>query len=365
MKKILFLTTYAAPYRVAFFDELGKKADVTVLFSDRKENQTHRSRDWFVDGNGFFRGVQLEKCIFSRNGKHLCTDVLDWLKQPWDEIVLCGYSCPTVMLAMAYLRLRRIPFWMEVDGGLIRKDSRLKYAFKKLLVSSASGWLSSGRATTEYLVHYGANREAVVEYPFSSLHDRDIPAAVPTPQEKAAIRRELELEEGRMILSIGQFIHRKGFDILLQAAKQLPEDVKIHIVGGQPTQEYQELCRELGLTNICFDGFMKKQTLIRYYQASDLFVLPTREDIWGLVINEAMAYGLPVITTDRCVAGLDLVENGVNGYIVPVGDVQALADSMNLALVSDMNEMGRSSLRKIQGYTIENMARVHMEIFDR
>ena len=167
-----------------------------------------------------------------------------------------------------------------------------------------------------------------------------------------------------MILSIGQFIHRKGFDVLLRAAARLPEDVTIHIVGGHPTQEYLDLVRELGLTNIRFDGFMKKKTLIRYYQTSDLFVLPTREDIWGLVINEAMAYGLPVITTDRCVAGLDLVENGENGYIVPVDDDEALADRILLALNSDPVAMGRHSLRRIQGYTIENMAKVHMDIFE-
>ena len=364
MKKILFLTTYAAPYRVVFFDELAKNAEVTVLFSDRKENQTHRSQSWFVEGEGRFRGVQLEKRVYSRNGKHLCIDVLDWLKQPWDEIVLCGYSCPTVMLSMLYLRLRRIPFWMEVDGGLIRQDSGLKLAFKKLLVGSASGWISSGKATTEYLVHYGARRDRVREYPFSSLHEQDILSAVPTAREKVEIRRELGLEEGKMILSIGQFIHRKGFDVLLKAAAKLPSDVKIHIVGGEPTQEYLDMCRDLGLSNICFDGFMKKDTLIRYYQAADLFVLPTREDIWGLVINEAMAYGLSVITTDRCVAGLDLVEDGVNGYLVPVDDADALARRINDAFAGDLAQMGRISLEKIRPYTIENMAKVHMEIFE-
>ena len=125
-----------------------------------------------------------------------------------------------------------------------------------------------------------------------------------------------------------------------------------------------DMCRNLGLTNICFDGFMPKQKLLRYYQAADLFVLPTREDIWGLVVNEAMAYGLPVITTDRCVAGLDLVENGVNGYIVPADDVSALASSIKTALAGDLTKMGSNSLEKIRPYTIENMAKVHMEIFE-
>lgn len=363
MKKILFLTTYPAPYRVEFFDELGKTADVTVLFSDRKENQTHRSQAWFVEGKGHFHSVQLENCVFSRNGKHLCLDVLKWLKQDWDEIVVSGYSCPTVMLSMAYLRMKRIPFWMEVDGGLIRKDSGFKFAFKKMLVSAPSGWLSSGKTATEYLVHYGARREAVREYPFSSLHEKDILPRPLTREEKLAMKAALGISDKQIILTIGQFIHRKAFDILLQAAAKLDADVEIHIVGGQPTQEYLDMCRELNLNNICFDGFMKKERLIQYYQAADLFVLPTREDIWGLVINEAMAYGLPIITTDRCVAGLDLVENGVNGYIVPVNDVDALTEKMDEALSRDLEEMGRISLEKIHPYTIENMAKVHMDVF--
>ena len=62
--------------------------------------------------------------------------------------------------------------------------------------------------------------------------------------------------------------------------------------------------------------------------AADAFVLPTREDIWGLVINEAMAYGLPVVTTDRCNAGLELIKNNVNGYVVHVDDKGELAKKL-------------------------------------
>ena len=364
MKKILYLTGYPAPYRVAYFDTLGQAADVTVLFADRKEDQTHRSQDWFISGAGNFRAVQLEKRVTAMRGGYLCLDVLDWMKQKWDVIVLCGYSSPTVMLAMAYLKARRIPFWMEVDGGLVRPDSKAKYLFKRTLVRSASGYLSTGKATTNYLVHYGAARERVYEYPFSSLHEADLPETALTPAEKAALRQEMGLCEGKMILSIGQFIHRKGFDVLLRSAAKLQPDVHIYIVGGVPTEAYQQMCRELGLRNIHFEGFMPKDQLLKYYQAADLFVLPTREDIWGLVINEAMAYSLPVITTDRCVAGLDLVENGVNGYIVPVEDADALAEKINTLFTQDWTEMGQVSREKIQPYTIENMAKTHMEFFE-
>ena len=171
--------------------------------------------------------------------------------------------------------------------------------------------------------------------------------------------------DGKVILSIGQFIHRKGFDVLLKAAASLQEGANLYIVGGEPTEEYLKMCADLALTNVHFLGFMKKEKLVKYYQAADLFVLPTREDIWGLVINEAMAFGLPVITTDRCVAGLELVEDGLNGYIVPVGDVAALAEKMNAVLSSDFAAMGAAALEKVRPYTIENMAATHVEIFSK
>ena len=167
-----------------------------------------------------------------------------------------------------------------------------------------------------------------------------------------------------MVLAIGQFIHRKGFDILLQAARDLDPDTGIYIVGGEATEEYLKLREQLNLQNVHFWGFQKKDRLARMYQAADLFVLPTREDIWGLVINEALAYGLPTITTDRCVAGLELIEDGVNGYVVPVEDAKALAEKIQAVLAADLPGMGAASLVKIRPYTLENMAKVHAEIFE-
>ncbi len=363
MKRVLFLTNYASPYRVHFFDELGKCMDVTVLYSERIEYMLHRDASWFESGSGGFHPVQLKQSMNIR-GKILCWEVLSWLKKPWDAIVICGYSNPTVVLAMLYLRLRGIPFYMEVDGGLVRQEGKAKFLVKKTLVTLANQWLSSGKHTTDYLVHYGAKREKVLEYPFTSLFEENLLPRTVSAQEKQTLRRELGIGEEKMILSIGQFIHRKGFDVLLHAAQKLEPGVGIYIVGGEATEAYKQLRESLNLPNVHFLGFQKKDQLAKYYKAADLFVLPTREDIWGLVINEAMAYGLPVITTDRCVAGLDLVEDGVNGYIVPVGDADALAEKICLALNGDLAAMGAASLEKIRPYTLENMAKTHVEIFE-
>ena len=362
MKRILFLTNYPSPYRVNFFDTLGKMAQVTVLYSDRKEKKQHRSREWFVAGEGNFEAVQLQKRVLSIKGRDLCTDVTQWLQKPWDAIIIHGYGTPTQIYAMGWLNKHKIPYYMEADGGLIRQDGKFKHFLKQKLIDGASAWLSTGSCTTDYLCHYGAIREKCFEIPFTSLWEKDLLTQIPADSQKEEAKKKLRMEEERILLSIGQFIPRKGFDVLMEAAKGLPANVGIYIIGGEPTEEYVQMQKRL--PHVHFVGFQKKEALRQYYLAADLFVLPTREDIWGLVINEAMAFGLPIITTDRCVAGLQLVEDGVNGFLVPAGKAEPLKEKILTILSLDLKAMGEQSLRKIQPYTIENMAKVHMDILD-
>ena len=364
MKRILFITNYPAPYRVNFYDELSRYCDVTVLLSERVEEQTHWNPAWFIQGEGNFHLVQLGGMRVKMGEETLCPEVISWLKKPFDHIVVCGYSSPTEMLSLAYLKMRKIPFWMEVDGGLIRQDSRLKYLYKKLLVSCADRWISSGAATNRYLVHYGAKEDRIWCYPFTSLWQRDIYPDISTEKEKRQLREELGLSEEKIILSAARIDPGKGFDVLLKAATRLDEKTGVYIVGGEPDAQLRELLEERKLERVHFVSFCSKEELKKYYRAADVFVLPTRSDVWGLVINEAMSCGLPVVTTDHCVAGLELVEDGVNGYLVPVDDEDALAHRLNTVLRGDLQAMGRASLKKIQPYTIENMAKVHSEILE-
>jgi glycosyltransferase involved in cell wall biosynthesis len=117
--------------------------------------------------------------------------------------------------------------------------------------------------------------------------------------------------------------------------------------------------------NAHFVGFTRKEALAEYYKAADVLVLPTWSDVWGLVVNEAMSFGLPVITTDQCVAGMELVRPGENGYIVPIQNREALAEAINRLLQQDYRGMGAAALEAIRPYTIENMAKVHADIFEQ
>jgi glycosyltransferase involved in cell wall biosynthesis len=174
--------------------------------------------------------------------------------------------------------------------------------------------------------------------------------------QKALLRQKKGISEKHVVLSVGRFIHLKGYDVLLKSAGLLGDDVGIYIIGGQVTEEYQQLVQEYKLKNIHFIDFMPPQELKDYFEAADVFVLPTREDVWGLVINEAMAAGLPVVTTDRCVAGIELIKDDVNGYVVPVDDHEALAAAMDKVLQDDAlrSHMAEKNLKDIQKYTYED-----------
>ena len=191
--KVLFMANIPSPYRVDFFNELGKYCDLTVTFEGK--NATDRDEKWQAENMSSFNPIFL-KGIRTGSDKFLCFDIIKIIKREFDYIIVGGYSTPTDMLAIEYMRLHKISFWLEADGGLISKDHWIKYQIKHHFISAASSWFSSGKATTDYLVHYGAKREKVYLYPFSSLRETDILHSIPTAEEKNRLRKKLGMSGG-------------------------------------------------------------------------------------------------------------------------------------------------------------------------
>lgn len=360
--KVLFLSNIPAPYRVDFFNELGKLCDLTVLYE--RKNADDRETTWFKNSAKtyieiFLNGVKVG------NDAAICFGVLKYLsKNKFDIIVVGGYSTPTGMLAIEYMRLKNILFTLSCDGGMVKTDSILRLKVKKHFIGAADMWLSTSTITDKYLVNYGASKNKIFRYPFTSLFSDEILSTPFTKEQKNDIKKHLGLKNEKIILSVGQFIYRKGFDVLINSMKNINKNCSLYIVGGEAPIEYLVLRDKLALANVFFIDFMNKDQLKKYYLAADLFVLPTREDVWGLVINEAMANGLPVITTNKCVSGLELIENFKNGFIVPVDNIDQLSEKISIILNDALlaEDMASNNLKKISDYTIENMARRHVEI---
>ncbi len=359
--KILFLANVPSPYRVDFFNELGKYCDLTVLFE--KATSDERDQSWGNYKFCNFNGVILPGKSINTDTA-FCPSVLKYvLNHSFDRIICTTFTDLTGMLAVQTMKLLHMPYYLECDGGFAKDGKGLKEKIKKLVICGATGYFSTGRICDEYYTTYGAEASKLIRYPFSSLKESDLVKSVPSTDEKRRLKKELGIKEKRVILAVGQFIHRKGFDILMAAVKDLPKDIGIYFVGGIPTKEYLLEREERGLSNVYFEGFKLKNELEKYYRASDLFVLPTREDIWGLVIQEAMAYGLPVISTDKCAAALELIRHGENGYIIPCEDAGLLEDYIQMIIGSEntARKFGEKSLEIIKSFTIEKMVECHLK----
>lgn len=358
--KVLFITNIPSPYRVDFFNELGRYCQLTVAF----ERKSARDRDekWQADESHSFETIFMK-------GKEVGADasidlqVISIIQRGYDIIILGGYSSPTYVIAMEYMKVKRIPFIMNADGGFVKKDRKLLYAVKNHLISSPTAWLSTGKMTDAYLMHYGANEKKIYRYPFSSVKFSE--CVLPTEQERCEKKRLLNMAEEKVIITVGQFIPRKGIDLLIRCAPLLRYGTGLYIIGGNPSQEYYRLAKRSGGTSIYFEGFKNRNELKDFYIAADVFAFPTREDIWGLVLNEAMAYGLPCVASERAISADEMVESGINGYLVNPDNLDIMAGRLNSLLENDEMrlKMGKNAYNTAQKYTIETMAECHMNIF--
>ena len=171
-------------------------------------------------------------------------------------------------------------------------------------------------------------------------------------------------------LFCGQMIERKGVDLLLLAFDRLitgGRDARLLLVGREAElPKFLASVSHGTRSKISYEGFQSPERLPEYFGKSDVFVLPSRHDGWGVVINQALAAGLPIITSNAVGAGIDLVENGVNGMRIAANDVDDLYCSM--ATLASRPELARQwgvrSREKARDLTPEAGAEKWVRVFD-
>lgn len=367
--KILFLTNIPSPYRVKFFSQLGKLVDLTVLYE--LHNASNRDSSWKAeDVELTYKEVFLKSIKVTADGS-ISFDVFSYLNDEYDFIVIGTHGTPTAKLAIFYMRARGIPYILNLDGMLseeLNQKSLLNRLLRKLLLQGACAYLTSGRDTDLYLQKLGIDIAAkCYHYHFSSVDNKDI---VDNNDffTKKQIKNSLDFKEKAIVMCVARFIPKKGIDMLLRAFACLKRrDTALVIIGGDGTV-YDYVLNGIDdevRSHIYFPGFMDKYKLAQYYRASDLFVLPTHHDEWGLVVNEAMANGLPIITTDKCGAGLEIIKDDENGFLVKDNDEAGLGHKINY-LLNNKNirqYMSENNIKIAHQYTIDMMVKDHVKHF--
>lgn len=362
--KVLFLTNIPSPYMVDFFNEFGKLCNLTVIFE--RSDSSERDESWKKFRFLNFNGIILKGFNIGVDGA-FCPQVIKYLfKDEYDFTIIANPLTPTGIISIFYLKLLKRKYIIESEGGFAKDGKGLKEAFKKLVIKDAFAYFSTTTIGDNYFIKYGADKNRIFKYPFSSIFEKDILINPISRDEKIKIREELHIPYKYVILSVGRTIYSKGFDILLNELSGLDDNFGIYIVGGKLSEEIRKNVKEIN-SNVHFINHLSKLELEQYYLSSDIFVLMTRSESWGLVINEAMSKGLPVITTDMCIAGTELIENDINGKIVKIDDTSVLYDSVKKVIENPIlnTKIPLNNLNKIKWYTLENMAKIHIEHLER
>ncbi len=310
MIRVAFVTIVPSPYQRDLFAALASRSDVAprVFYMERAAPDSpwperplaHYER--YLPGFWFPLGTARVH--------------VNWrLPSPDDfDVVVCNtlMSLTAQWLMRRRLRGRRWMFWGEKLGARSRRHDFLSAPLHR-----ASGIAAIGTwAERDYAARFPRTRIFNIPYHCDLAHF----AAEPRPPR----------EPGTVTyLFCGQMIARKGVDQLLAAFATLPENARLLLVGREA--ELPQLLARLPSPvrgRVQYAGFQAPEALPRFFAQADVFVLPSRHDGWGVVVNQALGAGLPIIASDCVGAAHDLVHTGVNGFTFPAGDANALAASM-------------------------------------
>lgn len=322
--RVAFLSNYPVPYQRELLAAIERAGQIEMhpFFLGAKDP----GRSW-PDERQIARARILPSFGLPRAPAELRifpTLAAELLRVRADVTLVCGYSHAAFQAAMATLAIARRPFlvWAELprlDAG----SAPVRFARRALIapINASRGLLAIGARAAQRWRSALRDGVPVVNYPYSCdiQRYRDIPRA---PRGDRPFT----------FLFSGQLIERKGVDILLaafiRAAAQRP-DLRLRLAGDGPMREallakIPEPLRE----RIALLGFVPWEALPATYAAADALVIPSRHDGWALVVNEALAAGLPVIASDAVGAAVDLVRDGITGARVATEDVDALCAAM-------------------------------------
>ncbi|PKP72146.1 MAG: glycosyltransferase family 1 protein [Alphaproteobacteria bacterium HGW-Alphaproteobacteria-5] len=280
----------------------------------------------------------------------------------FDVVTIHGYAHAANLIAIAAARLSgaRIFFRCDTNAVLAKKkrQSLAKRLFVKGVFAACHTMLTIGTRNREFYRWMGVPERKLVQVPFSVDNRRFFAASRLSAAERADIRGSLGIRDDRpALLFVSKFMPGKRPDLLVEAAGQLAgEGHGLHLVmagSGDMEGELRRLAETFPQLPVSFPGFVNQSEMPRLLAACDVLIFPSTIDQWGLIVNEAMAVGMPVVVGADAGCAPDLVEDGINGYIVPSNDLDALRQALGRLVIDAglRREMAKASLDMIETWS--------------
>ena len=295
-------------------------------------------------------------------------DVLrEVLSDGYDTIWIHGYAHVNAWLAAAGAPFRRARVLIREEQTLLHERPWYKAALKEValrtLFARAYG-LYIGEQNRRYFLRYGLAEERL----FPARYCVDNAFFRRRAEELRPRRDELRAAFGiadpalPVILYVGKLIPKKAPLVLVEAFARVRERTPcaLLIVGeGELRPAVKELVAARGIPDVYLAGFLNQQELPGAYVSADVFCLPSvLHETWGLVVNEALNFELPVVVSDKVGCAADLVRPGGNGFVVPAGEPEPLAGELEILVADEQmrRDFGRRGLELVDGYSIESCA---------
>jgi glycosyltransferase involved in cell wall biosynthesis len=275
------------------------------------------------------------------------------------DLILCGgYNYVASWQAASWAESRGVPFllWSESTAFDDRRSRWLVEFLKTRFLRMCQGFVVPGKSSFDYLIQLGIPEQRI----FYAPNAVDTPLFSRLAREarcSGSVSAQQDLPE-RYFLYVGRLVAAKGVFELVDAYAQLDaksrSQVGLVFVGeGDARTKLMKRASQIHPGQVCFAGFVHRDRLPEFYARAEALVFPTRSDTWGLVVNEAMSCGLPVVATNVAGCVADLVQDGWNGFVVSTQDPARLAAAMT-RLIADpelRRKMGSCSLERVQAYS--------------
>jgi glycosyltransferase involved in cell wall biosynthesis len=366
-RKTVILTEIIAPYRIPVFNALATRTgmDLHAIFLAETDNVL---RQWRIYTDEIRFSYEVLPSWRWRAGKrNLLINRGLWsaLDAACPQTILCGgYNYPASWESLWWARRRNARFvlWTESNERDARSGRAGVEWLKRHFVSSCNAFVVPGKSSFVYLRTLGASEQVIFTAPNAVDNTFFAMQAENTRAHATEFREKLKLPS-RFILFVGRLVPEKGIFDLLEAYAKLEGDLRSEVGlvfagDGVSREELAQQAKRISPGTVCFPGFAQREDLAGLYALAECLVLPTHSDPWGLVVNEAMACGLPIIVCSVAGCSADLVDDGWNGYVVPRRDSQKLSVAINCVLRRPevRRLMSAHSLERIRSYSPEACA---------